>query len=172
MALVKAVVESTNRDLTVASRVEDVAPAGKVGAGPLLGSIARPPSQRDRPVDSDDVVRVEVDRRRFGQALINILDNADNYAGGATSITVTCTPATVRFEIDDDGPGVPEHERFHVFERFARGSTSEAPDAGSGTGLGLSLVAEHVRLHKGTIAIDDAPGGGARFVIELPRIRL
>lgn len=171
VALVKAVVESTNRDLTVASRVEDVAPAGKVGAGPLLGSIARPPSQRDRPVDSDDVVRVEVDRRRFGQALINILDNADNYAGGATSITVATTPDTVRFEIDDDGPGIPEHERFHVFERFARGSTSEAPDAGPGTGLGLSLVAEHVRLHKGTIAIDDAPGGGARFVIELPRIK-
>ena len=113
---------------------------------------------------------VLVDRRRFAQALINILNNADNYAGGATAVRVTATSDRVRFDIDDDGPGIPVHERFHVFERFARGSTSDRPGAGPGTGLGLSLVAEHVRLHGGTIAVETSPSGGARFTIELPRV--
>ena len=116
-------------------------------------------------VDEDGGRRARLDKRRIGQALVNLLDNADNYGGGATRITVEGDDDTLRFVVDDDGPGVPEHERGHVFERFARGTHADV----SGTGLGLALVAEHVRLHGGRVAIDDAPGGGARFTIELPR---
>jgi signal transduction histidine kinase len=74
----------------------------------------------------------------------------------------------VRLAVDDAGPGVPEHERAYVFERFARGEGSSGPDAPSGTGLGLALVAEHVRLHDGRAWVEASPLGGARFVIELP----
>ncbi len=106
-----------------------------------------------------------LDKRRIGQALVNLLDNADNYGGGPTRVTVSGDDELVRFLVDDEGPGVPEHERQHVFQRFARGSEAST----AGTGLGLALVTEHVRLHGGSVAVDDAPGGGARFVLELPR---
>lgn len=105
------------------------------------------------------------DKRRIGQAIVNLLDNADNYGGGATRLTLSGGPDTVRFVVDDEGPGVAEHERQYVFQRFARGADAVA----QGTGLGLALVAEHVRLHGGTVTVDDAPGGGARFVIEIAR---
>ena len=109
--------------------------------------------------------RIKLDKRRIGQALINLLGNADNYAGGATALRVSSTVDEIVFCVDDDGPGIPDHERSYVFERFARGSTAEA----AGTGLGLALVQEHVRLHHGHVQLGDAPGGGARFEIHLPR---
>ena len=65
-------------------------------------------------------------------------------------------------------PGSPLDERDHLFERFYRGSRAGQRAAGEGTGLGLSLVAEHVRLHGGRVWSEDAPGGGTRFVVELP----
>jgi len=110
-------------------------------------------------------VRVALDKRRIGQALTNLLENADNYAGGATVVRVGDTPDEVLISVEDAGPGIPDHQRSYVFERFARGDTVDAP----GTGLGLALVQEHVRLHGGTVSVGDAPGGGACFTIRLPR---
>jgi signal transduction histidine kinase len=109
--------------------------------------------------------QVALDKRRIGQALTNLLDNADNYAGGAIVVRVSDTPDEVLIAVEDAGPGIPDHQRSYVFERFARGDTADAP----GTGLGLALVQEHVRLHGGSVVVDDAPGGGACFTIRLPR---
>jgi signal transduction histidine kinase len=109
-----------------------------------------------------------VDPRRLSQMLVNLLDNADKYAGGPTALIVSGNESVVRFAVEDRGPGVPEHERHHIFERFARGESSAQPGAGDGTGLGLSLVAEHARLHHGHVWVEERVGGGARFVVELP----
>ena len=73
--------------------------------------------------------------------------------------------------LDDRGPGVPVDERAAIFGRFARGEAGLRAGTTTGTGLGLALVAEHVQLHGGTVRVDAAPGGGARFVVELPRER-
>jgi len=70
--------------------------------------------------------------------------------------------------VEDQGPGVAESERDNLFERFYRGARAGHRAAGEGTGLGLSLVAEHVRLHGGRVWSEPAPGGGSRFVVELP----
>ncbi len=70
--------------------------------------------------------------------------------------------------VEDHGPGIALHERQHLFERFYRGSRSGQRSTGEGTGLGLSLVAEHVRLHGGAVWVEDAPERGTRFVVELP----
>jgi signal transduction histidine kinase len=68
-------------------------------------------------------------------------------------------------QISDNGPGVPEAERESVFEMFTRGSTS----AGSaGSGIGLAFSRRVVERHGGTLTVDDAPGGGARFTLRLP----
>ncbi len=116
--------------------------------------------------ESSAPASVVLDQRRVSQVLTNLLDNADAYGGGAVAVVIAGTPETLFFAVDDAGPGVPEHERGYVFERFARGETS---DNVPGTGLGLALVDEHVRLHRGRVWVEDSPVGGARFVVALPR---
>jgi signal transduction histidine kinase len=107
-----------------------------------------------------------IDRRRIAQVLTNLLDNADAYGDGATTVLLSGTSDSVLIAVDDAGPGVAPEEQLHVFERFARGGASEAKP---GTGLGLALVVEHVRLHDGRVWVEDSPDGGARFVFQLPR---
>jgi signal transduction histidine kinase len=70
--------------------------------------------------------------------------------------------------VEDAGPGVPTRERSAIFERFYRGAAAGRRGASTGTGLGLALVAEHVKAHGGRIEVADRPGGGARFVVCLP----
>lgn len=123
----------------------------------------------DVPVHVDpDVPRLlRSDPRRIGQVLANLLENAERYAGGATAVRVSAPAAgQVRIAVEDEGPGVPAEERAHVFERFGRGEVGR--NAGSGTGLGLALVAQHARVLGGRAWVDDRPGGGSRFVVELP----
>jgi two-component system, OmpR family, sensor histidine kinase MtrB len=116
--------------------------------------------------------RMWVDKRRFERIIGNLLENAALYGGGADTVQVDAGTSqqepTVCIAVSDHGPGVASTERQHIFERFYRGQASGRRGAGTGTGLGLALVAEHVRLHHGQVWVEDAPGGGARFVIELP----
>ncbi|HXH32971.1 MAG TPA: ATP-binding protein [Plantibacter sp.] len=73
----------------------------------------------------------------------------------------------MRVRVDDDGAGVPIGDRSSVFERFVRLDESRSRDAG-GSGLGLSIVADVVRLHDGSVEIVDGALGGAGFVVMLP----
>ncbi len=127
------------------------------------------------PVDIDPAAadaRVVVDKRRIERVLANLLENAERYAGGATRVRVERAGTNLRIIVEDQGPGVPLQERERIFERFARGSMAAGSrGAGGGTGLGLALVQEHVKLHSGRVWIEDRPGGGARFVVELPGAR-
>jgi signal transduction histidine kinase len=127
-------------------------------------------SHRDVPVDVAPSTpgAVVVDRRRVGQVLTNLVDNAALYGGGATAVRLWGDDGHVCIAVDDAGPGVPPHEREYVFERFARGTSSGKPGAPPGSGLGLALSAGHVALHGGRISVGDAPEGGARFLVELP----
>jgi signal transduction histidine kinase len=128
-------------------------------------------------------LRLRVDKRRFERVMANLMENASLYAGGVTRVIVTPHPSghpsgsngseaarSIRVIVEDRGPGVPPSERHHLFERFYRGSRAGQRASSDGTGLGLSLVAEHVRLHGGAVWIEDAPEQGTRFVVELPLI--
>lgn len=106
-----------------------------------------------------------LDPRRISQVLTNLLDNADAYGEGAVATVVAGAEGTLLIAVDDSGPGVRPEERDAVFDRFARGAASESKP---GTGLGLALVVEHLRLHDGRAWVEASPSGGARFVIELP----
>jgi signal transduction histidine kinase len=111
---------------------------------------------------------VAVDRRRIHQVVTNLLENAQKYAGGAVLVALSAEGDRVRLCVEDEGPGIAEHERHTVFERFQRGSAAERPDAPRGTGLGLALVVEHVSLHGGRVWIEPREPRGSRFVVELP----
>jgi len=115
---------------------------------------------------------VELDKRRIAQVIRNLSENADKYAGGVTQIRLSHNGDDIRIEIEDEGPGVPVDERALIFERFARGSEGGRRGSGTGVGLGLSLVTEHLRLHGGTITVTDRVDGllGSCFVISLPGV--
>lgn len=97
----------------------------------------------------------------------NLATNAARYAATTIVFSVQQVGPTVEFTVSDDGPGIPVADRARIFERF--GTVDDArTTARSGTGLGLSIVAAIVALHDGTIEVDDAVGGGARFTVRLP----
>lgn len=123
---------------------------------------APPPVVRGRPP------LVLADRRRLVRVVANLLDNAQQHGDGVVEIVVTERNGYARLEVSDAGPGVPDDLKFQVFERFARGRQAGDRATQPGTGLGLALVAQHVRTHQGTTWVQDRPGGGATFVVELP----
>jgi len=120
-----------------------------------------------------DGLAVQADKRRMTQIIRNLVENAARYGGGATRVIVDAGHYVARVAVDDEGPGVAPEEREAIFERFFRGSASgQRRGGGQGSGLGLSLVSEHVRLHGGRVWVEDNPvGAGARFVVEIPLTR-
>lgn len=112
---------------------------------------------------------VVADKRRLARVIANLLDNARKYGDGATAVQLIRGEGTVEIAVEDAGPGVPVEDRDVIFDRFARGGVAGRRGAGEGVGLGLALVAEHVRLHNGHIRVEDRPDGrpGARFVVVL-----
>ncbi len=111
---------------------------------------------------------VLTDQRRLDRVLTNLLENARSHGGGFVVLSVDTSDTSVRITVDDAGPGVPPDDRERIFERFYRGRTAGRRGSGTGTGLGLALVNEHVRVLGGSVRVEDAPSGGARFVVELP----
>ena len=110
---------------------------------------------------------VDADAIRLGQAVNNLVDNALKYspAGGRVTLAVASDPSAAVITVTDNGPGVVAAERTAIFRRFYR---SDASRSQRGFGLGLSLAKAIVEAHGGTIAVEDAPGGGSRFTVSLP----
>jgi two-component system sensor histidine kinase MtrB len=108
------------------------------------------------------------DRRRLQRVLVNLLDNAAAHGGGAVAVRVARQGDEALVAVEDAGPGVAPAERAAIFERFYRGAAAGRRGEDNGTGLGLALVAEHVKAQGGLVEVTDRPGGGARFVVRLP----
>ena len=107
-----------------------------------------------------------LDRRRLERILVNLLENARDHAGGATRVGIEMGAEEIVVSVDDAGPGIAVSERSRIFERFARGSASRNS---TGSGLGLAIVAEHARALGGSATVDNAPDGGARFVVTMSK---
>jgi signal transduction histidine kinase len=110
-----------------------------------------------------------VDSQALRQVLLNFLENAVKYGPPDQTITVGARREgdRVRVWVDDEGPGVPESERANIWNAFHRGRSAERSGLG-GSGIGLAVVRDLVLQHGGSVSVDVAPGGGARFVVELP----
>lgn len=109
------------------------------------------------------------DELRLERSLANVLNNARLHGGETIRMIVEADQAEVRFCVEDDGNGVPEDEREVIFDRFARGMASTRRGSRDGSGLGLALARENVKAQGGRIYVEDAPSGGARFVIAMRR---
>jgi signal transduction histidine kinase len=108
----------------------------------------------------------DVDPEAIGIVIDNLIRNAIDHSPPDTPVMVGVEPGP-RIVVEDRGPGVPRELRTRIFEPFARGRVTDRT-AGSGLGLGLAICARIVDGHRGTIVVEDRPGGGARFVVKLP----
>lgn len=105
---------------------------------------------------------------RIEQLLVILLNNAFSYtnAGDDISLKVRCKNHHFYITVSDSGPGIPDENKSHVFERFYR--LDKSHNDKSHFGLGLCIAKEIVLLHKGTIRVRDTPGGGCTFQVTLP----
>jgi signal transduction histidine kinase len=161
-------------DLLEMSRMEagiaEVSPEA-VRPEELAVNALRSAQAADVPIDVDPQALglvIQVDKRRLERVIVNLVDNARTHGEGAVRMAIDAADGHVRLAVEDAGPGVGPDDRLRIFEPFVRGRAAGRRGTADGTGLGLSLVAEHVRLHGGRVWVEDRPGGGARFVVELP----
>jgi len=112
------------------------------------------------------------DANLLRQLVGNLIDNALKFSeGGRVDVGVGNDAQSAWIEVSDTGPGIPEAELSHVFERFYRTDKARSRSV-PGTGLGLAIVRSIARVHGGKATAGNASGGGARFRVLLPRIQL
>jgi signal transduction histidine kinase len=128
-----------------------------------------------------DISRVSAGRVRgvgdhLTRVVRNLVENAERHAAHTVRLELCLVSANgrgpqVQLVVSDDGPGVPPEHREHIFDRFIRLDDARSrPDGdnGGGSGLGLSICREIVKAHGGHIWADQARGGGAKFVVQIP----
>ena len=121
--------------------------------------------QRELP---DDLPLISAEPLLLEQVLLNLLENATRYAGANASIHLGAHVVSdaIVVQVSDDGPGIPEHERDKVFEKFYRGQRT--PKSDGGVGLGLTICRAIVRAHGGRISIQESPTGGTLVEFTVP----
>lgn len=109
------------------------------------------------------------DLPRLQRMVANLLDNAIKYTpeGGEVELSVSRTDGLVRIAVRDNGPGISETDKSHIFDRFFRGDGSRSQP---GNGLGLSLVKSIVKAHNGSMDVISAAGAGSAFEITFSNI--
>jgi signal transduction histidine kinase len=108
------------------------------------------------------------DRLAVEQVIDNLLSNAIKYGGNSSvDLSLFETDADIHIHVRDHGKGIPAGQRARVFERFERAVGHN--EYRSGFGVGLWVVGQLVEAMNGSITIDDAPGGGALFIVSLPK---
>jgi len=154
-------------DLTELSRAEPVSPVVElVELGEVLDHAATRVRRRAPGVTFDVAAEpwwLVGEAASLERALTNVLDNAAKWSpsGG----TVTARLAEGVLTVDDEGPGIAEDDRPHVFERFWRAEDARTMP---GSGLGLSIVAQVAERHSGRVEVGTSPAGGTRLTLTLP----
>ena len=113
------------------------------------------------------------DRDKLGKILTNLLSNAFKFtkAGGVVKVELSkCFIDSRRYAhiiVEDTGCGISKEEQAHVFERFYRAEQKQAATQ-IGSGIGLNIVYEYVKLHQGKISLESEEGKGSRFIVDIP----
>jgi PAS domain S-box-containing protein len=127
---------------------------------------------RELEVDVPATCEADLDGVLVRRAVENLLRNAARHTPRGTHVALRLVSARshVSVTVEDDGPGVPEEARDRVLRPFEQGERAAA-DPSPGTGIGLALVDRAVRVQGGRVQVGERPGGGARFVLVIPRWR-
>lgn len=117
-----------------------------------------------------DIPKVYGNATALEQAFFNLLKNAVAYTDNGGTVSIHCVEVTeshVTVRVTDSGIGIKSTELQHIFEPFYR--TDTAQEVSKGTGLGLALVYEIIKLHNGKIHVESTPDVGSQFTVTLPR---
>ena len=137
-----------------------------------IASVVPLAARRGQAIDLDAPaasIRVYGDHRRLEQALVNLISNAVKYgpSGGRISVRVGAVGTWVAWTVRDDGPGIPEDEQPHLFERFFVGR-NDRDGTVRGVGLGLPTALAIAQAHGGRIDVVSSPGRGSMFSLVVP----
>jgi two-component system sensor histidine kinase MtrB len=168
--------------------VDDLLEISRVEAGRVqmswerlnLADLAREVATRRRRASGDDIaVVVEADpgslsmvadKQRLERVVSNLVDNAVLHGEGRdVTVRVRADDGHLLLSVEDQGPGIPAGAVPRIFERFFKADPARHRGDGRGSGLGLAIARENAHLHGGEIAVQSAPGRGARFTLRLPR---
>ncbi|HYP85226.1 ATP-binding protein [Variovorax sp.] len=160
-------------EILLASRLDShEADMGTIESVELVGLAAEECARTDAELDlaegtDTDALTVRGVPRLLRRAIRNLLENARRYGAGEISLELKPQGGRVQVVVNDRGPGVPQALRERIFEPFYR--LPGASEREGGVGLGLALVKSIAERHGGSVRCDERPGGGASFVISLPR---
>ncbi len=113
------------------------------------------------------------DADKIGKVMMNLLSNAFRFTPDGGCVTVMLEHIGgdneyVEIKVSDTGIGIPDAEKEHIFDRFYQSERQGMEESSTGSGIGLSLVRDFVRLHEGSVEVFDNIGTGTVFVIHLP----
>ncbi len=123
--------------------------------------------QKTVDINLEDHLQVDGNPALYRQLVLNLLQNAAKYGGDRIRVHLAQQENQVTLRVEDNGPGIPDTAKEHIFEPFYRVDRSRSRRIG-GNGLGLSIVRRIARQYGGDATVEDSPLGGACLVIHLP----
>ena len=140
----------------------------RVDIGDILGEVkSQAHGAKDIMVEIGNApLIVPLRRHAFKRAVANLVNNAARFAEHV-KVTAERRDGSLTVTVEDDGPGIPEAQREHVFRPFYRLDHARNQDSGS-TGLGLAIARDIARIHGGDITLDRSPLGGLKAVLKVP----
>lgn len=155
--------------LSLARLEQSPEPLQRMDLAALVRQQVEPLAEAGAPVEltRTDAVEIELRPTALGRAVTNLIDNAVKY-GGRAEVSVLRDADGAEIVVDDHGPGIPADERQLVLEPFYRRDAARNLNQ-PGAGLGLAIVADVVARHRGSVNLEDRPGGGLRVRLRLPR---
>ncbi|QQE79809.1 cell wall metabolism sensor histidine kinase WalK [Alicyclobacillus sp. SO9] len=123
-------------------------------------------------IDIDVTHRLRVDALRLEQVVFNLVDNAVRYApaDGLVRVTAVEEGGILEIQVSDNGPGIPEEDLPHIFDRLYRVDKSRSRNSG-GTGLGLAIVKQIAELHGGSVHAQSSLNHGTSIRVRIPAIK-
>lgn len=136
-------------------------------AGRVVDSVGAGTSREIELVADDDLPEIFADPDKFTQVLTNLVENAVRHGQGLVRVSLSSLPPDaphpgVRICVDDEGDGIAEEMRNRIFTKFWKHGAS------GGSGLGMYIVGGLTRAHGGFVTVTDAPGAGARVIVDWP----
>jgi signal transduction histidine kinase len=158
-------IDALVEEILLASRLDHDGSTGDLRRVDLLGLAAEEAARVAAQVEGTPI-EVDADATLLRRMIRNLLENAEKHGAPPIDVEVSRAAGMARLTVSDRGKGVPPGDRERLFDPFYR--PAGRSEASGGWGLGLSLVRQIARRHRGTARCDERPGGGTIFTVELP----